>query len=72
MLRQIHDRPPPHRLVSIACTSSFSASSHRPWFLYVDARLAILVSVSGWSAPSLILLVSITCTYSFSASSHRP
>ncbi|KAL2015851.1 hypothetical protein VTK56DRAFT_4698 [Thermocarpiscus australiensis] len=32
-------------LVSITCTCSFSASSHRPWSLYVDARLFILVSV---------------------------
>ncbi|KAL0929483.1 uncharacterized protein CTRU02_215649 [Colletotrichum truncatum] len=36
-------------LVSITRTSSSSASFNRPWFLYVDARLAMLVSVSGCS-----------------------
>jgi len=30
---------------SFACSSS--ASSHRPWFRYVDARLVMLVSVVG-------------------------
>jgi len=33
--------------VSITCTSSSSASSHCPRFLYVDARLAMLVSVDA-------------------------
>ncbi|TQW06747.1 phosphorylase superfamily protein [Cordyceps javanica] len=32
----------------------------------------MLESVSGWSAPSFVLLVSITCTSSLSASSHQP
>jgi len=48
------------------------ASACRPWLRQVKARLAILFSVSEWSAPSLVLLVSITSTSSFSASSHRP
>ena len=34
-------------LFSITCTSNFSASFHQPWSLYVDARLAKLISVSG-------------------------
>jgi hypothetical protein len=38
----------------------------------VDARLCMLVSVSGCSSPSTLFVVSITCTNSFSASFHRP
>ncbi|OGE56253.1 hypothetical protein PENARI_c003G00881 [Penicillium arizonense] len=58
--------------VSKTYTLSRSASSHRPYFLYVDARLAMLVSVSGWWAPSFVLRVSMTYTKSCSASSYRP
>ena len=59
-------------LVYITCTSSSSASFHRPCFQYVDARLVILVSMPGCSLPSTLLLVSITYTSSSSASFHRP
>ncbi|KAL2066287.1 hypothetical protein VTL71DRAFT_2358 [Oculimacula yallundae] len=58
--------------VSLTCTSSFSASTHRPWFRYVDARLAILVSVSGWSTPSFVWKVPMTCTSSFLAQHGGP
>jgi hypothetical protein len=35
--------------------------------LNVKARLAMLVSVCGWSVPSFVVLVSSTSTNSFSA-----
>lgn len=38
----------------------------RPWFLYINERLAFALIVSWWSRPSSILQVSITCTYSLS------
>src|SRR6266576_3028372 len=59
-------------LASMTCTSSFSASSHLPWFRYVHARLAMLLKVSGWFDPNFSLLASVTCTCSFSASAHLP
>ena len=49
-------------LVSITCTSEFSAFPQRPWFEYVVARLAILINVSRCSAPNIILLDCITRT----------
>ncbi len=58
--------------VSIACKSSDSASFHRPWFRYIDTRLAMLVSVEGCSSPSTLFLVSITYTSSDSASFYQP
>jgi hypothetical protein len=45
---------------SSTCTSWSSASFHRPWFSCVDARLPMLVSVSGCFAPSTLFRVSIT------------
>ncbi|KAH8754086.1 hypothetical protein F5883DRAFT_186712 [Diaporthe sp. PMI_573] len=59
-------------LVFITSTSSFSASSHRPWFQNVDARLAMLVSIEGWAVPSVCLQVFITSMNSFSAFSYLP
>ena len=59
-------------LASMIHTSSSSASFHRPWFEYVDARLSMMVKESGWSCPSIFLLVSVACTSSPSASLHRP
>jgi len=55
-------------------TQSFTrciASASRPRPFHVKARLFILVSVSRWSAPSLVLLLSTTYTSSTSAFSHR-
>src|SRR5438477_591210 len=59
-------------LPSSTCSLRSSASFNRPWFSYVQARLAILVSVSGWSMSSSLLLATITCSPSFSASFNRP
>jgi hypothetical protein len=33
-------------LISMTCTSSSSIASYRPWFRYVDAKFAMLASVS--------------------------
>jgi len=43
------------RWVSKESTNSFPASSHRPWFQYVTARLPMLISVCGWSGPEFDL-----------------
>jgi len=48
------------------------SSATRPCPFQVKARLFMLVSVSGCSAPSTLVFVSITCTSSSSASFHRP
>jgi hypothetical protein len=43
-------------LVPVTCTNSAFASFHRPCFQYVEARLAILIRVSGCSLPSTFSL----------------
>ena len=59
-------------LVFMTCAFSSSASVHRPWFRYVDARFDVTVSVSRCSSSSTLWLVFMTCTFSSSASVHRP
>ena len=50
-------------LASMTCTPSSSASSKRPWFQNINARLPpILIGMSGCSSPSTLILVSMTCT----------
>jgi hypothetical protein len=51
---------------------SIVASILLPCSFMMNARLFILVSVSGCSSPSTLLLVSITCTSIFSASRPSP
>ena len=63
-------------LISRTWISTFSASFHLPWFLYVLARFIILVRVLGCSSPSTFFLMSITSqrqhTKLWSLSSDRP
>ncbi len=54
-------------LVSVTYTSSNSATFYQPWFRYVDARLAMLVSVSGCSSPSTSLRSPLACNWNLSA-----
>src|SRR5947199_260744 len=61
-----------HHHLRLVFSNKSSASFSPPFFLHVNARLPMLVSVSGCSAPSTLFLVSITCTNSSSASFHRP
>jgi hypothetical protein len=43
-----------------ACTCSTSASSYFAWSQYVDARLFMLLKLSGFSGPSILFRTSST------------
>ena len=59
-------------LFSFTTISSVFASFHRPWFLYMNTRFPMLVSVSGCSSPNACFVFSITTISSASASFHQP
>ncbi len=48
------------------------ASSHRPWFRYVDARLAMLLSVEGCSSPKISFRFAATRWFIITASWYEP